>query len=136
MSVSDYVDLQTSSNPSLPKTTGVPKTYSVAFSSKNNKKKQPLVGGIQVRTDQTPGGTYFSKCTDTHFVSFNPIPPLTLLGYPKNGLYNVKYSQACALCWKGLATFDVPFCGNYDYITWTFVANSAELRELGVPFAP
>jgi hypothetical protein len=39
MSVSDYVDLQTSSNPSLPKTTGVPKTYSVAFSAKNNKKK-------------------------------------------------------------------------------------------------
>jgi hypothetical protein len=43
MSVGDYVDLQTSSNPSLPKTTGLPKTYSVAFSAKNNKKSN-LVG--------------------------------------------------------------------------------------------
>jgi hypothetical protein len=33
MSVSQYVDQQTSSNPSLPKTTGLPKTYSVAFNA-------------------------------------------------------------------------------------------------------
>jgi hypothetical protein len=38
MSVSQYVDLQTSSNPSLPKTTGVAKTYSIAFSAKKNNK--------------------------------------------------------------------------------------------------
>jgi hypothetical protein len=42
MSVSEYVVQQTASNPSLPKTTGLPKTYSVAFSAKNNKKNQQL----------------------------------------------------------------------------------------------
>jgi hypothetical protein len=55
MSVSEYVDQQTASNPSLPKTTGVPKTYSVAFSAKSNKKKNNNLAGSTASS--------FTNCT-------------------------------------------------------------------------
>jgi hypothetical protein len=80
MSVSEYVDQQTASNPSLPKTTWVKKTYTIIFSPiKKNirfRRNQNLAGG-------TAGGVTTNDC------NWKPIPvPCFESGcYPVTGSY-------------------------------------------------
>jgi hypothetical protein len=98
MSVGNYVDLQTASNPSLPKTTGVAKTYSVAFSSKNNK-KQPLVG---IKTTYTYfGGKNWKNCHDTTIVG-NYCVNENCCGFT--------YQRVCYPCYKGEFPSDITIC--------------------------
>jgi len=55
MHVGQYVDMQTSSNPSLPNTTGVNKTYSVAFDPKKRNKNGPMTGSFWTSLENLSG---------------------------------------------------------------------------------
>jgi len=55
MTVGQYVDMQTASNPSLPNTTSICKTYSVAFDPKKRNGNRPMAGSFWTYLENLSG---------------------------------------------------------------------------------